>query len=110
MSLGGHAIVVADLASAHSLAGQDDAAVTILDTLLEMRHQHYVPAICLARVYSRVGETAKTIAWLETAFAEKNGEMVFLQGEISGAAEGDPLRSLAYEPRVTALLQRMNLP
>ena len=36
--------------------------------------------------------------------------MVFLSGEIAGAADGDPLRRLADEPRVTALLEKMNLP
>jgi eukaryotic-like serine/threonine-protein kinase len=110
VSLGGHQIVVADLASACSLAGRDDAAAEILHRLREVRRQQYVPAICLARVYSRLGDTAKAIEWLETAFAERNGEMVFLQGEIAGAADGDPLGRLADEPRVTALLQKMNLP
>ena len=110
VSLGGHHIVVADLASACSLAGRDDEAAEILHRLLEVRRQQYVPAICLARVYSRVGDTAKAIEWLETAFAERNGEMVFLRGEIAGAADGDPLRRLADDPRVTALLQKMNLP
>jgi serine/threonine-protein kinase len=110
VSLGAHQIVAADLASAYSLAGQDHEATAILRQLLEMRRQHYVPAICLARIYSRLGETPEAIAWLETAFAEHNGEMVFLAGEIAGAAEGDPLRHLADEPQVMALLERMRLP
>ena len=110
MSLGGHQVVVADLASAYSLAGRDDEAAAILHQLLELRRRQYVPAICLARVYSRVGDTAKAMEWLETAFAERNGEMVFLAGEIAGAAAGDALRLLGDEPRVTALLRSMNLP
>jgi serine/threonine-protein kinase len=110
VSLGGHQIVVADLASACRLAGRDDQAAEILHRLRELRRHQYVPAICLARVYSRLGDTATAIEWLETAFAERNGEMVFLQGEIAGAAAGDPLRRLADEPRVTALLEKMNLP
>ena len=110
VSLGGHQVVVADLASAYSLAGRDDEAAAILNQLLELRRRQYVPAICLARVYSRVGDTAKAVEWLETAFAERNGEMVFLAGEIAGAAAGDALRLLGDEPRVTALLRSMNLP
>jgi hypothetical protein len=58
VSLGGHHIVVADLASACSLAGRDGQAAEILDRLHEVRREQYVPAICLARVYSRVGDTA----------------------------------------------------
>jgi adenylate cyclase len=110
VELGGHHIVVADLAAAFALAGKNDTAVEILHALREARRQAYVPAICLARVYSRLGDTEKTIAWIETAFAERNGEMVFLSGEIAGAADGDPLRRLAHEPRVTALLEKMKLP
>ena len=110
VSLGGHQIVVADLASAYGLAGRTDDAASILDQLLDMRRPQYVPAICMARVYSRLGETDKAIEWLETAFDERNGEMVFLQGEIAGAAEGDSLNQLGSDPRVKDLLRRMNLP
>jgi serine/threonine protein kinase/tetratricopeptide (TPR) repeat protein len=110
VSLGGHQIVVADLASAHALAGHAEAAAAILRQLLDRRRQHYVPAICLARVYCRIGETSKALTWLEAAFAERNGELVFLQAELAGAADDDPLRALADEPRVVALLQGMNLP
>jgi serine/threonine-protein kinase len=108
--LGGHHIVFADLASACGLAGKNDIAAEVLDGLREGRRKFYVPAICLARVYSRLGNTEQAIEWIETAFAERNGEMVFLSSEIAGAAEGDPLRRLAQEPRVTALLERMKLP
>jgi serine/threonine-protein kinase len=110
VSLGGHQIVVADLASACGLSAGQDEAVIILNQLLETRRRRYVPAICLARVYSRLGETEKAIEWLETAFDERNGEMVFLQGEMAGAADDDPLARLAHDPRVKNLLRRMNLP
>jgi tetratricopeptide (TPR) repeat protein len=98
VSLGGHPIVVADLASAYGLAARREEAAILLDQLLEMRRRQYVPAICLARVYSRLGETEKAIDWLETAFDERNGEMVFLQGEIAGAAADDPSTGSAATP------------
>ena len=110
VSLGGHHIVVADLASAYGLAARREEAAIILDQLLEMRRRQYVPAICMARVYSRLGETEKAIEWLETAFEERNGEMVFLEGEISGAAADDSLNRLGSHPRVRDLLRRMSLP
>ena len=110
VSLGGHQVVVADLASACSLAGATGEATAILDRLVDLRRQHYVPAICLARVYSRLGNTTTAIEWLEAAFAERNGEMVFLEQEIAGAAADDPLRQLAGEPRVRTLLDSMCLP
>jgi len=110
VSLGGHQVVVADLASACSLAGATAEATAILDRLVDLRRHHYVPAICLARVYSRLGNTMTAIEWLEAACAERNGEMVFLEQEIDGAAADDPLRRLGGEPRVRALLDSMRLP
>ena len=101
---------MADLASAYSLAGDTKEATAILDQLVDLRGQGYVPAICLARIYCRLGQTTTAIEWLETAFAERNGEMVFLEQEIDGAAGDDPLRSLGGEPRVRALLDSMRLP
>ena len=101
---------MADLGSAYGLAGRRDDAVSILEHLLEILRRAYVPATCIARVYSRLGETEPAIEWLETAFGERNGEMVFLQEEIAGAAESDPLSRLGRDPRVKDLLQRMRLP
>jgi|GEM_PF-151997 len=110
VSLGAHPIVLADLGAAYALAGKKETAETILDQLLDMRRQSYVPAICLVRVYSRLGEPEKTIQWLKTAFEERNGELVFLESEITSAAKGDSLNSLGRDPRVKVLLERMKLP
>ena len=107
---GGHQTVLADLGSAYGLAGRRDEAEAVLNELLEMRRDDYVSAICIARVYSRHGENEKAIEWLEKAFDERNGEMLFLKGEMEGAAENDPLRALASDPRVNSIFERMNLP
>jgi serine/threonine-protein kinase len=110
VSLGGHQVVVADLASAYALAGRKEEAEAVLDQLLEKRKHEYVSAICIGRIYCRLGNTEKTIEWLEKAFAERNGEMLFLKAEVETAAKNDPLLDLANHPTVTALFQRMNLP
>jgi eukaryotic-like serine/threonine-protein kinase len=110
VSLGGRQIVMADLGSAYSLAGKSELAAAALDQLLEMRQREYVPAICVARMYACMEETEKAIEWFEKAFQERNGEMVFLQKELAGAAEGDSLNSLTHDPRVADLFRRMNLP
>ena len=110
VSLGGRQIVLADLGSAYGLAKRTTEAKKILDELLETQQKDYVPAICLARIYSRLGETEKTIEWLEKAFEERNGEMVFLKSEINGAADDDSLSRLGSHPKVIELLQKMKLP
>jgi tetratricopeptide (TPR) repeat protein len=110
VSLGGHQTVLADLGSAYGLAGRREEAEAVLNQLLETREQTYVSAICMARVYSRLGDNDHAVEWLEKAFVERNGEMLFLKGEIETAAEKDPLRQLADDARVTEIFRRMNLP
>lgn len=104
---GGRQIVLSDLGSAYGLVGEIDKAREILDQLSENRERDYAPAICIARVYCRLGEREKAIEWLEKAFDEKNGEMIFLASEIEGAADGDPLKSLGDDPRITTILERV---
>jgi hypothetical protein len=101
---------LADLGSAYGLGGKKKEAAAILDQLLELRQREYVPAICIARVYSRIGEDEKTIEWLEKAFEERNGEMVFLRGEIAGAPDDDSFSRLGSHPKVIELLKKMKLP
>jgi len=109
VSLRGHQTVLADLGSAYGLAGMREDAEGVLNQLLEMRRTAYVSAICIARVYARIGESDNAIEWPENPLEERNGEMLFLKEEIESAAENDPLASLA-DPRLTAILETMDLP
>ena len=104
---GGRQIVRSDLGSAYGLAGRKDKATEIVDQLLENREREYAPAFCIARVYCRIGEREKAIEWFEKAFAERNGEMVFLKGEIEGAADDDPLKRICDDPRIASMLDRV---
>ncbi len=107
VELGGHQTVLADLGSAYGLAGRSSEAQEVLTRLLGMRERDYVSAVCLARVYCRLGDSGKAVEWLEKAVEEKNGEMLFLPGEAEGAAENDPLIELGGDPRVVAMFRRM---
>jgi tetratricopeptide (TPR) repeat protein len=109
-AFGGHQTVLADLGSAYGLAGRREEAESVLNQLLEMRRSSYVSAICLARVYARIGEKDKAIEWLEKAFDERNGEMLFLKEEIDSAPENDPLADLGTDPRLITILHKMDLP
>lgn len=110
VDLGGHQTVLADLGSAYGLAGKTEEAEAVLNQLLEMRRTAYASAICIARVYARIGERDRAIEWLGTAVEERNGEMLFLKEEIESAAGNDPLAGLCLDPRVTGIMQRMKLP
>ena len=57
----------------------------------------------LALLYATVGERDKSIEFLQKAYADHDGSMVFL----AIANELDPVRS---DPRFKELLQKMRLP
>lgn len=107
ISLGGHQTVLADLGSAYGLGGDKEKAEDVLARLLAMRETDYAAAICVARVYSRLGEKEKAIEWLGKAFEERNGELLFLQSEMEGSAGTDPLKELGHDPRVIKLFEKL---
>jgi serine/threonine-protein kinase len=109
IALGGHQTVLADLGSAYGLAGEKEKAEDVLSRLLELRENSYAAAICVARVYSRLGDQDKAVEWLETAFEERNGELLFLQGEMMSAPDTDPLRSLGSDEKVVELFRLSNI-
>jgi tetratricopeptide (TPR) repeat protein len=104
---GGRQIVLSDLGSAYGLAEEKIMRPRFWISFFENREREYAPAFCIARVYCRLGENEKAIEWFETALEERNGEMVFLKGEIEGAADDDPLKSLGEDPRLVAILDRV---
>jgi serine/threonine-protein kinase len=90
------------LGHAYALAGKRDEAQKILDELLALAQQKYVSSYDIALVYTGLGEKEQALEWLEKAFEEHNGWLVFLNVE----PQFDGLRS---EARFTALLKRMGL-
>ena len=99
--LSGNAQSVAYRAYALAKGGKLDEAHGLLDELLKLSNQRYVPPYTLAVVYNGLGESGKALDYLEKAFAEKNLLMVFLKVE----PKWDNLRS---EPRFRDLMNRMN--
>ena len=83
--------------------GQRQEALTILDDLERRRSQAYVGGVLLAVTNLGVGESDRTISWLEQAAEERDSLMTVLNVYFFF----DPLRS---DPRFQALLRRMNVP
>jgi DNA-binding winged helix-turn-helix (wHTH) protein/TolB-like protein/Tfp pilus assembly protein PilF len=87
---------------AYALAkwGKQTEARAVLDELLKLSEQRYVPPYNFALVYNGLGESDKALDYLEKAFAEKNVLMVFLKV--------DPKwNNLRNEPRFIDLIKRM---
>jgi tetratricopeptide (TPR) repeat protein len=88
------------LAHAYALAGDSAAAHAILNELLEVQRDTYVPPTAIAAVYVGLGNTAQALRWLERGFAGRDGDMVLLKT----LSLWDPLRA---EPRFAALIEQM---
>jgi hypothetical protein len=72
-----------------------------------MRGRQYVPAGNIARIYIALGESDRAFEWLEQAYDERNGEMVFLS-LVTKSLYGQG--SLRPDPRLSDLLRRVGLP
>ena len=79
VSLGGSNIVLSALGRAYGIVGGKGDALEILDRFLAIREDLFIPAFDIARIYLGLGDVDHTFEWLEKAFGERNGELVFLE-------------------------------
>jgi len=73
-----------------------------LDYLKEKSNQEYVSPRSIAVIHGKLGEMDQAFEWLERAYEERDGILVYL----NAAPFFDPLRD---DPRFQDLLRRMNL-
>lgn len=83
-------------------AGKTDEARVVLNDLLKLSAERYVPPYNFAIVYNALGESEKALDWLEKGYEQKDVRMVFLKVE----PKWNNLRS---EPRFLDLMKRMRL-
>lgn len=86
---------------AQAKAGETEKARAVLDELLKLSRERYVPPYNFALIYNALGEGGKALDYLEKAFAEKDVRMVFLKVE-------PKWNNLRNEPRFIELMRRMN--
>ncbi len=85
---------------AQSKLGNRDEAQALLDKLLKLAAERFVPPSHIAQAYNGLGETEKALDWLERAFEQRDPKMVFLKV--------DPkMNNLRSEPRFIDLMKRM---
>ena len=73
----------------------------MLDELLKLSKERFVPPYHIALIYNGLGETGKTLEWLEKGYEQHDPKMAFLKVE----PKWNNLRS---EPRFIDLMKRMN--
>jgi tetratricopeptide (TPR) repeat protein len=83
--------------------GKRDEAQAMLDELLKLSSQRYVPPYHIAIVYHGLGENAQALTWLEKGYEIRDPKMAFLKVE----PKWNDLRS---DPRFEELMRRMGFP
>jgi serine/threonine protein kinase/Tfp pilus assembly protein PilF len=101
--LGGGSLAECMLGYSYAVAGQREQACTILTQLIQRAEQAFVGSLLIALVYAGLRETDSAIEWIEKAYRERDGYMVFLNRH----PFYDSLRS---DPRFQNILQRLNFP
>ncbi len=97
-----HPIPIAGLAHVYGITGRKDDALTMLELLEEKSKEEYVSPYWMSIVYLGIGNKDETFHWLEKAYNEKDGSIIFLKVE--------PLfESLHQDPRFKELLEKIGL-
>ncbi len=81
--------------------GRGDEAQGVLNTLLSIAKERYVPAYCIALVHLGLGELEEAMQWLERGYEARDVHVAFLPID----AKWDPLRT---DPRFMRLMERCN--
>lgn len=92
----------ARVAYAYAMSGQKREALAILDSLRVTSRTRYVASDIVATVYVAFGDNGKAIEYLEKAYEERAGWLIWLKVD----PIWDPVRQ---DPRFEALLRRMGL-
>ena len=86
---------------ASAKSGRQDEARNLLDKLLKLSNERFIPPDHIAIIYNGLGETDKTFEWLERGFQQHDPKMAFLKVE----PKWNNLRS---DSRFIELMRRMN--
>ena len=92
----------AELGHVYAVSGRREEAEKVLGELQERAAQRYVSPYEIAVIYTGLEENDQAFAWLEQAYLDRSGWLIYLSVE-------PMLDGLRADPRFTALLQRVGL-
>jgi TolB-like protein/DNA-binding winged helix-turn-helix (wHTH) protein/Flp pilus assembly protein TadD len=95
--------VIAALGHAYSLSGNRKRAQELLAELKQLSKKRYVSGYDMAVIYCGLREPEQAFAWLEKAYQDREGSLVYLKVE----PWLDPIRA---DPRFAQLVRRVGLP
>lgn len=88
----------------HGILGQRERAQMVLDELQQMGAKRYVSQSGIAWIYAGLGELDRAFEWLEQAYEQREGSLVYLK-QWAALIPG-----LSADPRLADLLRRIGLP
>ncbi len=100
---GGNPVYLSSLGHAYAVAGNALEARKALRELEELAKLRYVSPYERAVILTGLGEKEEALAWLEEAYADRSGWLVYLGLE-------PRLEQLRPDPRFASLLRRVGLP
>ncbi|HEX5734154.1 MAG TPA: protein kinase [Blastocatellia bacterium] len=93
---------IAALGHAYAASGREAEAYDVIEKLTQLGTQRYIPSYFNARIHTALGQTDKAFQWLEKAYEERYGFLIYMKVEPSF----DPLRQ---DPRFLELARRVGL-
>ncbi|MEW6128772.1 MAG: protein kinase [Acidobacteriota bacterium] len=100
---GGGLAYAAHLGYAYALLGKQTEALEVLNEMEELAREKYVSAYYFAIIYLGLGDKNLTFEWLEKAYEERSGFLVFLNVE-------PMFDSLRDDERFIDLIDRIGIP
>jgi tetratricopeptide (TPR) repeat protein len=84
----------------YAVSGRQEKARDLLNRMLDLRTRRYVDAYLIGEVYAGLGEKEKAFEWLNKAYEEHAGQMIFIKI--------DPwIKNLHSDPRYKALVKKV---
>lgn len=93
---------LSDLAYAYVKAGKPEGAERLLTKLLHGGEPGRLHSLTIGSIYASLGETEKSMDWLERAYAERSGNLAGIQYDL-------PFEGMRENSRFRSLLKKMNL-
>jgi len=100
---GGHTVMTGALGHAYGSAGDRGRAEEILRKLVSIARTKYVASYEIGLIHFALGDADQGFEWLDKAFEEQSGWLVYLNRE-------PRLGVWHHDPRFQRLLQRLGLP
>lgn len=94
--------VLSALGCAYARAGKHTEAQAVLTELEARVETEYVQPCYFAVIYAALGQTEQAFAWLQKAYEDRNGFLMYANVEPA-------FDSLRHDPRFATLLQRLGL-